>query len=463
MSSAKPTFENASPVSLDAVISTSELTSRPSRPADYQAESAAMIELAQEMVASPDGVLRKLAETALTLCHAGSSGVSLLEPDGAHFHWPAITGAWAPHVGGGTPREFGPCGTVLDRNAPQLMRHPERHFRYLAAVTPGIEEALLIPFYNDGKAVGTIWVIAHDAAHQFDAEDLRVMTSLSTFAAAAYQMLEGIARMESSQRELRDSLAAQQKLQEQTEETIKRRTKQLASSNQMLMSEIDERIQAQANLTELSSRVMQTQDDERRRIARELHDATGQVLAALKMDLVRMQRDSSPANAAKFTECLKLIDSASSEIRNLSYLLHPPLMDELGLNSAIGEYAAGFGARSGLKVTVDISGDVGRLHGSREISLFRIVQEGLGNIHRHSGSATAHIRIFREQEKVMLKISDCGRGVQRSEDGKVRYGVGLTSMQERLRPFGGVLSVESSPAGTTVTAVLPKAAAVIPE
>lgn len=463
MNSVRSSFDNASPVGLEAVISTDELNRRPGRLADYKSESTAMIELAREFVDSPASILQKLADTALTLCRAGSSGISLLEPDGAHFHWPAITGALAPLVGGGTPREFGPCGTVLDRNSAQLMLRPQRHFTYLAAITPGIEELLLIPFYIEGIAVGTIWVVAHDAAHHFDAEDLRVMTNLSTFAAAAYQTLERAARTETSQRELRDSLAAQQKLQEQTEETIKRRTKQLASSNQMLMREIEERIQAQARLTELSGRVMQAQDAERQRIARELHDTTGQVLAALNMNLVRMKAGSSRENADKFTECLKLIESAASEIRNLSYLLHPPLMDELGLASAIVEYASGFEARSGLRIAVDVSSDVGRLQGNREISLFRIIQEGLGNIHRHSGSATAKIQLFREQQKVVLKISDEGRGLLPGEDGRIRYGVGLTSMQERLRPLGGTLSIESSPAGATVSVVLPEAAPVVSE
>src|SRR5262249_54234378 len=113
----------------------------------------------------------------------------LLEPGGKNFHWPAVVGRWACHVGGGAPRDYGPCGTVLDRDAAQLMSHPERHFTPFASVTPLIEEALLIPFYVYGKAAGTIWVIPHDQSRRFDAEDLRVMTSLGHFAAAAYQAL----------------------------------------------------------------------------------------------------------------------------------------------------------------------------------------------------------------------------------------------------------------------------------
>jgi|HubBroStandDraft_6_1064221.scaffolds.fasta_scaffold06847_4 signal transduction histidine kinase len=463
MASSSRAFGNESRVSLESVISTAELSRRATRPADHVAENKALTALAREMVTAPNNILRKLAETALTLCRAGSSGISLLEPDGEHFHWPAITGAWADHVGGGTPREFGPCGTVLDRNAPQLMSHPERYFDYLASVTPEIEEVLLIPFYIEGKAVGTIWVIAHDSTHRFDAEDLRVMTNLATFAAAAYQMLQSTARIESTQSELRHSLGAHQELQDRTEETIKRRTERLALTNELLVNEVRERTHAEAALAELSAQFLQAQDEERRRIARDLHDTTGQALAALSMNLAQMQNSFSPANALRLAECLELASSASSEIRNLSYLLHPPMMDELGLGSALADYAAGFEGRSGLKIAVEVSSDVGRLQGNREIALFRIVQEGLGNIHRHSGSPTANIRIFRDNQSVVLEVTDQGRGLTRREDGKLMYGVGLRSMQERLRPFNGSLSIESSDAGTKVTVMLPQAPAVIPE
>jgi hypothetical protein len=184
------TFEIPTAVSLDSVISTAELHRRPTRAPNHVAENDALIALAEKMATSPNEVLQKLAETALTLCHAQTCGISLLGSDGEHFYWPAIAGQWAPHVGGGTPREFSPCGTVLDRDAAQLMSHPERHFAYFAPVIPWIEDVLLIPFYLGGKAVGTIWVIVHDHSHRFDSEDLRIMTNLGTFAAAAYQTLQ---------------------------------------------------------------------------------------------------------------------------------------------------------------------------------------------------------------------------------------------------------------------------------
>jgi PAS domain S-box-containing protein len=180
------------PPALQSVLSIDELNKRPSRPPDYAAESRALIALAEQMVISPAGILQALAETASELCGAHSAGISLLEPDGKRFYWPAVAGQWAEHVGGGTPRDFGPCGTVLDRNTALLFSHPERDFDYFAPVTPLVEEALLMPFYVDGIAVGTIWIVAHHESHRFDLEDLRLMTNLGTFAASVYQVLRSL-------------------------------------------------------------------------------------------------------------------------------------------------------------------------------------------------------------------------------------------------------------------------------
>jgi PAS domain S-box-containing protein len=176
---------------LRSMLSTAELVRRPSRAPNYEAESNALIALAQSMAASPEGILQKLADTALTLCRAHSAGLSLLEDDDdkRRFHWRAIAGQWASHMNGGTPRDFGPCGTVLDQNVAMVCSHPELDFPYWAPIKPVLEEGLLIPFFVKGEAVGTIWVVAHDTSRRFDAEDLRVMTNLGTFAAAAYQTL----------------------------------------------------------------------------------------------------------------------------------------------------------------------------------------------------------------------------------------------------------------------------------
>jgi PAS domain S-box-containing protein len=166
-----------------------ELSRRPSRLPNFDAENAALVDLAEILASAPEHILQTLAEIALRLCKAHSAGLSLLEDADQHrrFHWRAIAGKWSGFVGGGTPRDFGPCGTVLDLNEPLLFSHPEQDFPYFNEATPVVEDSLLVPFYVDGEARGTIWVVAHDETKRFDAEDLRVMTNLSKFASAAYQ------------------------------------------------------------------------------------------------------------------------------------------------------------------------------------------------------------------------------------------------------------------------------------
>ena len=177
-------------VPLESVLCTEELVRRPSRPADYQTENRALAALAQALADSPRTILQTLAEKILEVVRADSAGISVLTENEKGFYWPAIAGMWKPHIGGGTPRDFGPCGDVLDRNAPLLFRRLERRYTYFLPVTPPIEECLLVPFYVEGRAVGTIWAIAHDERRKFDAEDLRQLESLGRFASAAYQTRE---------------------------------------------------------------------------------------------------------------------------------------------------------------------------------------------------------------------------------------------------------------------------------
>jgi PAS domain S-box-containing protein len=184
-SSAEPPRDGLVP--LESILCTEELSRRPSRPPDYEAESRALAALVQALADSPQTILQTLAETVLEVFKAGSAGLSLLTKDEKRFYWTAIAGGWRPHLGEGTPRNFGPCGDVLDRNTPLLFRHWERRYPYLQSATPLAEEGLLVPFYVAGKAVGTIWAIAHDEQRKFDAEDLRQLESLSQFASAAYQ------------------------------------------------------------------------------------------------------------------------------------------------------------------------------------------------------------------------------------------------------------------------------------
>jgi PAS domain S-box-containing protein len=185
--------------SLESILCTEELHRRPSRPPDYEKENHALVKLVSALADSPTTIFRALAETIQDITQCDSAGLSLLtrdgktpDVDGKRFYWPAIAGMWNPHVGGGTPRNFGPCGDVLDQNRTLLFTHFERRYPYLMPVNPAAEECLLVPFYVDGKAVGTIWGIMHSDRRKFDAEDDRIMASLGKFASSAYQALAHI-------------------------------------------------------------------------------------------------------------------------------------------------------------------------------------------------------------------------------------------------------------------------------
>jgi PAS domain S-box-containing protein len=184
---------------LESILCTEELRRRPSRPPDYENENRALVKLVSALADSPSTIFQTLAETILDITQCDSAGLSLLTRDGKtpdicgkRFYWPAIAGMWNPHVGGGTPRNFGPCGDVLDQKRTLLFSHFERRYPYLLPVIPAAEECLLVPFYVAGEAVGTIWAIMHSDWRKFDAEDDRVMASLGKFASSAYQALRHI-------------------------------------------------------------------------------------------------------------------------------------------------------------------------------------------------------------------------------------------------------------------------------
>lgn len=181
-------------VSLEAILCTEELRRRPWRPPGYEKENRALVALARALVESPFNILQTLAEIILDVTQCDSSGLSLLTKDdgGKRFYWPAIAGEWKRHIGRGTPRDFGPCGDVLDQNRTLLFRHFELRYPYFIPITPAAEECLLVPFYIGGKAVGTIWAITHGDRRKFDSEDERIMNTLGQFASVAYQTVESI-------------------------------------------------------------------------------------------------------------------------------------------------------------------------------------------------------------------------------------------------------------------------------
>ena len=243
------------------------------------------------------------------------------------------------------------------------------------------------------------------------------------------------------------------------------------NANEILRKEITERTEAQRklhdsekSLRQLSLRLLQTQDEERRRIGRDLHDSVGQYLVGLKMKVDSLKSSaqrSQPRDSGELAECSQLIEEAISEVRTISYLLYPPMLEELGLKSAVPWYLDGFTKRSGIKTTFEVSPDFDRIPGDLELALFRVLQESLTNVHRHSGSSTAVVRLLTKDRSVVLQVIDEGKGTQsknlegRAQDWMGTFGVGLRGMNERLRQLGGSLDLSSNQEGTTVTAMLP--------
>jgi signal transduction histidine kinase len=215
-------------------------------------------------------------------------------------------------------------------------------------------------------------------------------------------------------------------------------------------------------LRRLTARLINLQDEERRRIARELHDGAAQNIAAMSLNLLRLKRmttDESGEIPKLIDDSQQLVSQSLTELRTLSYLLHPPILDHAGLARAVQEFARGFSERSGIQVDSSGVQDIGRLPTDIETALFRVVQESLTNVRRHSGSETASIRLQRVKSAVKLQISDSGHGMLQSNNempcDTAVLGVGISGMRERLIQLGGRLEIESSHTGTTIMAVAP--------
>jgi PAS domain S-box-containing protein len=239
------------------------------------------------------------------------------------------------------------------------------------------------------------------------------------------------------------------------EQRVVQRTTELQQKNYALT-------QQAATVRELSARLLQLQDEERRRIARELHDSVGQLLAAININLSRIARDKdklSPATAKTIDENLNFVEQVLTEIRTMSHLLHPPLLDEVGLESAIRWFIEGFSQRSKIDVALNIATGFERLPPELEIALFRVVQECLTNVHRHSGGHKAEVFLARKENHVHLEVSDDGHGIppekQLDLNSPGTLGVGFRGMRERVNQLGGELRVDSSPSGTRVSTTLP--------
>jgi len=441
------------PVKLEDVLITEQLFLRAQKGRDPRKEAESLQLLAHGMARRPGKLVETLLEMALRLCGAGTAGISLLEerPDAEPvFRWTHLAGALKGYVGKVKPKDFSPSAICLNLGSPQLFSYPARYFEYFKDVNPPIVETLIFPLPIGDEIQGTLWIVSHDENVKFDSEDVRLMTVLAEFTSCGLHLLESIEAERAARRQREVEIEARK----QTETLLRRTQSEMEAI-------IDDRTE---QLRQLSARVISLQDEERRRIARELHDSAGQYLAAIEMNLSGLKQTPNleESLARPISDSLDLANLCTAEIRTISYLLHPPLLDEMGLASALGWYVEGFSERSGIRVDLDYAKDFGRLPREIETVLFRVVQQALANIHRHSGSHVAKIRMEADAESVRVEICDEGRGIEPEilkgmDAGRRLIGVGIAGMRERVRVMGGRFSIRSGREGTTIDVTLPLA------
>jgi PAS domain S-box-containing protein len=234
----------------------------------------------------------------------------------------------------------------------------------------------------------------------------------------------------------------------------------LLSSDKSTVGVLITDLTTQKQEADIVARLQQVQDGERRRLARELHDSVGQLLASIAMNIARVRAESdklSPEVAELVIQNGSMVNEITNEIRTISHLLHPPLLDEMGLPLALRWYIDGFMERSKIRATVEVPDGFDRLPPDTEIAVFRAVQECLANVHRHSGSSSCSVKLVRDRQELQLRVEDSGSGIPKEKLANVMSsgGVGLRGMRERVRRLGGTLAIDSSGQGTTVTIKLP--------
>jgi two-component system, NarL family, sensor kinase len=268
------------------------------------------------------------------------------------------------------------------------------------------------------------------------------------------QLAEENADHRNAQEALLKSEERFRRLTETLEQKVRERTLELEQRNAEVVTQAEQ-------LRSLSTSLLQAQDEERRHIARELHDSAGQLLAALTISLdqgIDEARHSAPHLISRLDEVQRLAHQLLREVRTASYLLHPPLLDEAGLSSALSWYVQGVIDRSGIQVELEIDRTFERLPSGIELAIFRLVQECLTNVHRHSSSKTAYICVARERAGVRVEVRDQGKGMSPDRLSQIQSkhsGVGIMSIRERVRELNGEMNIESGVTGTTITATIP--------
>ena len=409
------------------------LAARPRRSPNFDEEDRAYEQLATELAENPRNLLQKLVEVAVDLCQAHTAGVSLL--DGDVFRWEAVAGVFAAARGGTMPRAESPCGVCIDRDAVQLMHLADRCFPALLA-EPRFVEALLIPFHHHGRPIGTVWVVSHSADRTFDKEDERIVRTLSRFASAGWQLYKAYETVEKASVGKSEVLV-----------TLERR--------------VAERTAALAALEHARNTWVMTlvtaHEDERRRIARELHDEMGQHVTGLRLGLRSLQLDWSTADD-RLTTLNALVSNLEHGVRRLAQDLRASAIDDLGLVAALSHHVEEWSQQTGIAADFCSVNCERRLTASVETTLYRVVQEALTNIARHSHARTASVVVERRVDSIVVIVEDDGRGFDAGRQSHVDglEHLGLVGMRERAALLGGTITIESSPAtGTCVFVSLP--------
>lgn len=283
-----------------------------------------------------------------------------------------------------------------------------------------------------------------------DGSEFHMSASISKLDVAGHRTFTVICSDVTNEVHAEDAL---RKAHDELELRVRERTSELERSNQALRAEIVERTRAEEEVQELSRRMLRVQEEERRKLARELHDGATQNLLALSLSLAKVRKTaaSEPVPDAKLAEWMQMTEDCVNELRTVSYLLHPPLLEELGLTITLRGFVEGFARRSGIRVTMNISGELDNLGFEVELAVFRILQEALSNVHRHSLSSTASVQVSCDGRTFQLEIADQGRGIP---DGFVE-GVGMASMRERVRLLKGDLAIKSGQGDTSIRIQLP--------
>ena len=439
-------------VPLEAILRTEQLEARPTRPPDHETEIHALIALVQALADSPRTILQVLADKVLEVLRGGSSGLSLLTETGERFYWAAIAGAWQPHLGGETPRDFGPCGDVLDCDTPLLFTHWENRYPYLASATPLAEEGLLVPFRVGGRAVGTIWAISHDPQRKFDREDLRLLESLGRFASVAYQAVElqGAADQRQAALSLLEDAVQARRLTEESNRKLAAREEALREADRrkneflaLLGHELRNPLTPIGTSSELLSRLVG--EDPRARLAIDVIKRQVAQLARLVDDLLDIAR----VTQGRIQLRVRPIDLGSI-IANAVEMVEPQLRAK--------QHRASIATSSFQPIYIE--GDPARL--------VQCVVNVLSNAAKYTnsgGEVRIHTRV--EDSTAVIEVSDTGVGIapellphvfelfvqserslDRSQGG---LGIGLAVVKRLVEMHGGTITAHSPGMGSGST------------